>query len=282
MTGTENILREKARAFKGMHGPGGALLLPNAWDAWSARVFEQAGFGAIGTTSSGVAWARGYPDGERIGRDEMLAEVARIAAAVDVPVTADIEAGYGPNPGDVAETVRGAIEAGAVGVNLEDGTGDSAAPLFEAPAQAERLAAARAEAERAGVPVVVNARVDTYLAQAGEPAGRLDETVRRGVAYLAAGADCVFVPGVVDPPTVAALARAIPGPLNVLAGPGAPAAPGLFALGAARVSIGPYATLAAMGLVREIACELRERGTYEPMANTAHGFADAQALFAER
>ena len=280
MTETDTILLEKVRAFGEMHRPGASLLLPNAWDAWSARLFEEAGFGAIGTTSGGIAYARGYQDGQHIGRDEMVGEIARIVAVVDVPVTADIEAGYGPAPADVAETVRRVVGVGAVGVNLEDATGDPAAPLFPVPAQVDRLRAAREAAERAGMPLVINARVDTYLARVGESEGRFDETVRRGTAYLEAGADCVFVPVMVDPPTVEALVRAIPGPLNVMAMPGAPTAPELFALGVRRVSIGTAATLAAMGLVREIARELREQGSYAAIERHFLGFGEAEALFA--
>jgi len=280
VTETDTILLEKVRAFGEMHRPGASLLLPNAWDAWSARLFEEAGFGAIGTTSGGIAYARGYQDGQHIGRDEMVGEIARIVAVVDVPVTADIEAGYGPAPADVAETVRRVVGVGAVGVNLEDATGDPAAPLFPVPAQVDRLRAAREAAERAGMPLVINARVDTYLARVGESEGRFDETVRRGTAYLEAGADCVFVPVMVDPPTVEALVRAIPGPLNVMAMPGAPTAPELFALGVRRVSIGTAATLAAMGLVREIARELREQGSYAAIERHFLGFGEAEALFA--
>jgi 2-methylisocitrate lyase-like PEP mutase family enzyme len=276
----ESRLRERAEAFKDMHRPGSRLLLPNAWDAWSARVFEEAGFSAIGTTSAGVAYSRGFPDGQRVGRGEMMHEVSRIASAVGVPVTADVEAGYGPGPEDVAETVRAAIRAGAAGINLEDGTGDPDEPLFGADAHAGRVAAAREEADRAGIPLVINARTDTYLAGAAGPGSRFGDTVRRAAAYLKAGADCAFVPGVVDPETVWALAREIPSPLNVMAGPGAPPAPELFELGVARVSIGPGATLAAMGLVREVARELREAGTYATIGRYPYGFAKAEALMA--
>lgn len=275
---------EQARAFKAMHEAGG-LLLPNAWDPMSARVFARAGFAAVGTTSGGIAWARGFADGERIGRERMLAEVARIVAVAGVPVSADLEAGYGSEPEDVALTVRGAIAAGAVGVNLEDGTGSSATPLFDPPTQAARLRAAREEASRIGIPLVLNARIDTYLVGAGagatEPKALFAETCRRAAAYLAAGADAIFVPGVVDPETVAALVRAIPAPLNVMASPGAPPAADLFALGVVRVSIGGAAALAALGLIKEIARELREAGTYGAIGRTAAGFAEAQSLFAE-
>jgi 2-methylisocitrate lyase-like PEP mutase family enzyme len=279
MTRMDTMLRDKARAFADSHKAGSTLLLPNAWDAWSARIFEEAGFAAIGTTSGGIAYSRGYADGQRIGRDEMLGEVGRIVSVVRLPVTADVEAGYGPTPEDVALTVRGVIAAGAVGLNLEDSTGDSESPLFDVQAQTDRLAAARDEAQRAGIPLFINARIDTYLAQVGEPEHRFAETVRRAHAYLEAGADGVFVPFAVDRSTVEGLVQEIPGPLNVMAMPGGPSVSAFFAMGVTRVSIGASATLAAMGLVWEIASELRESGAYANIERNSYGFAEAQALF---
>ena len=135
--------QEKAEGFRALHTSGRILVLPNVWDAASARVIEEAGFPALATTIAGVAAVLGYPDGERIGREEMAAAVARIARAVAVPVTADMEAGYGPDPAAAAATVRAVIDAGAIGLNLEDGTGDPTNPLFEVSAQDERIQAAR-------------------------------------------------------------------------------------------------------------------------------------------
>lgn len=272
--------REKADLLSRLQQPGSSLLLPNAWDAASARLFEEAGFPAIGTTSAGIAYAQGYPDGERIQRDEMLHVVARIASIVQVPVTADLEAGYGEAATDVADTIRAVIAAGAVGVNLEDSTSDHTRPLYPVEVQAERLAAAREAANRADIPLVINARVDTYLAQVGEGQARLEETIQRGRAYLQAGADSIFVPYLTDPALIQVLVRDIPSPINLLAMPGGPSAPDLFQLGVARVSIGSRAMLATMGLVRKIAQELRDHGTYESMSQEIYRRAEAQALFA--
>jgi 2-methylisocitrate lyase-like PEP mutase family enzyme len=272
--------REKAELLLRLQQHVSSLLLPNAWDAVSARLFEEAGFPAIATTSAGIAYAHGYPDGEQMERDEMLQAIARIASIVQVPVTADIEAGYGPSSRDVADTIQGVIAAGAVGVNLEDNTGDPTRPLYPVEMQAERIAAAREAANRADVPLVINARIDTYLAQVGEGQARLEETIHRGRAYLQAGADSIFVPLVIDPAVIQILVRDIPGPLNLMAMPGAPSAPELFQLGVARVSIGPSAVLATMGLVHKIAQELREHGTYETMSHDFYSFAEAQALLA--
>lgn len=274
-------LREKAEQLLRLQQQGN-WLLPNAWDAASARLFEKAGFPAIATTSSGVAYACGYPDGQRISRDEMLQAIARITRSVQAPVTADIEAGYGSAPAEVAATVQGVIAAGAVGINLEDSTRDPAAPLYPLAFQAERVAAARAEASRAKLPLLINARIDAFhpsAASIGDREARLAETILRARAYLDAGADGIFVPFVGDLPTIQALAQQIPAPLNIMAGPGAPRPAELFALGVARVSIGPSAMLATMGLTRAIADELRAQGSYDTMARHAYTFAEAQALF---
>ncbi|GIJ48764.1 2-methylisocitrate lyase [Virgisporangium aliadipatigenens] len=223
------------------------LILPNAWDPASARVIEEAGAAAIATTSAGVSWAHGRADGQTLTRDEMLGALARIVAAVEVPVSADIEQGYD----DVAATVRAVVDLGIAGVNLEDGSGEPAE-------HAERLRTARA----AGGDLVINARTDVYLAGIGEPEGRFDETVARARLYLAAGADVVFVPGVVDEETIALLAKSIDGPLNVMAWPGAPSPTRLAELGVARISVGPVIAMAAYGAARRAAEALLERGDY--------------------
>jgi len=274
--------REKAELLLQLQQPGSSLLLPNAWDAVSARLFEEVGFPVIGTTSAGIAYAHGYPDGEQIPREEMLQVVARIASIVQVPVTADMEAGYGNTAADVAETIREVIAAGAVGVNLEDSTANPTEPLYPVETQTERLAAAREAANRANIPLVINARIDTYLAHVGEGQARLEETIQRGKAYLQAGADSVFVPYLIDPTIIQILVRDVPGPISLLAMPGAPSAPELFHLGVVRISIGSRAMAATMGLVRKIAQDLRDHGTYEAMSHEPYSRDEAQVLFASR
>ncbi|MFE7168542.1 isocitrate lyase/phosphoenolpyruvate mutase family protein [Streptomyces sp. NPDC057616] len=262
MTTTE-ILRARALAFRSLHVPGTPLVLPNAWDVPSARLVEDAGAAAVATTSAGLAWALGAADGDRLERDAALGAVARIAAAVDVPVSADVESGYARDAAGVAGTIRAVIEAGAVGVNLEDalheaGTG----PLRSVAEQAERTAAAREAADATGVPLFVNVRIDTFL----RGAGGVDETLERAAAFLAAGADGIFVPGAVAPGTVKLLVDGIEGPLNVMAGPGAPPVAELAALGVARVSVGSAIAQAAHALVRRAAGELLGAGTYDSLA----------------
>lgn len=227
---------------------------------------EAAGFPALATTSAGIAFALGYPDGERIGRSEMAQAVGRIAARVRVPVTADMEAGYGRTPEAAAETVRAAIAAGAVGMNLEDAPSDGHGSLFDDQLQIERVRAAREAATAAGMPFVINARTDVFLNRVGAPETRIGHTVRRLNAYRAAGADCLFAPGVTDRETIATLVREVGGPLNVLAGPGCPPVPELEALGVRRLSLGSGAMRATLGLVRRIVEELRGPGTFTALA----------------
>ncbi|MFJ3202142.1 isocitrate lyase/phosphoenolpyruvate mutase family protein [Streptomyces sp. NPDC086989] len=244
-----------ARRFTALHDPAAPLALANAWDVVSARLVEAAGAPAVATTSAGVAWSLGAPDGDALTRDRALDLVSRVVAAVSVPVTADIEGGFGADAAGVGETVAGVLAAGAVGVNIEDGTRAAAD-------HAERVAAARAAADAAGVPLYINARIDTFLFGLGEAEGRLDETLARAAAYLRAGASGIFVPGVTDPATVRELAKGIDAPLNVLVGPGAPSVAELGALGAARVSLGSWVASAAYDVVRRAAEELIAGGTY--------------------
>ena len=246
---------DTARAFLALHhGPG--FLLPNAWDAGSARILEQAGFGAIATTSAGIAWSLGLPDGEALDLERMLARVSDIVSAVDVPVSADLEAGYGPTPDDVHRTISLAVASGVVGGNLEDAVDGT---LLRAEEAGERIAAARAAAPRGTF--VINARTDAYFA------GGVDDpfatTLARAARYAEAGADCVFVPGVDDAQTIGALAAELPVPLNIVAGltPTRIPIPTLFSLGVARVSVGGSLARAAYSATARAAAELRDAGT---------------------
>jgi 2-methylisocitrate lyase-like PEP mutase family enzyme len=258
--------RIKANRLRELHHAPQLLLLPNVWDVASARIVENAGFPALATTSAGVAFTLGYPDGEKLSRDEMLAVVARIASAVNVPVSADVEAGYGHRPEDAALTARAVIQAGAVGLNLEDGTEDSSNPLVELSLQLEKLAAVRQEAKDADVPIVINARTDVFLLNVGPPESRYDEAMRRAAAFKHAGADCVFLPGLRDPETIARFVRELNFPVNILAGPGFPSAAELEKMGVARVSLGSAPMRATLGLLQRMAQELLASGTYQSLA----------------
>jgi 2-methylisocitrate lyase-like PEP mutase family enzyme len=239
------------------------LVLPNAWDAASARVIELAGAQAIATTSAGISWAFGRGDGQKLRREEMIQAIRYIVQAVAIPVTADIEGGYGSgSTNDVAETVQALISIGVVGVNLEDSPGCDGQVLLVPEAQAERIHAAREAALAAGGDLVINARTDVYLFQVGAPETRFDAAVRRANIYRSAGADCLFVPGVIDAGTIAALVRAIDGPLNIMAMPGAPNVSQLGQLGVARVSVGPTIAQVALAATQRAARELLVHGTY--------------------
>jgi 2-methylisocitrate lyase-like PEP mutase family enzyme len=265
---------DKAASFRRLHDRTRILVLPNAWDVASARLVEDAGAKVVATTSAGVAWSLGAPDGDLLARDAVLALIARVVAAVNVPVSADIENGFADTPEGVAETVEGVLAAGAVGINIEDtvvdhgaasGGGGGAQRLRPIAEQAERIAAARQAADSRSAPVAlyINARIDTYLRPDIDPSGRLDETLARADAFVAAGASGVFVPGVADPAIVSALVKGIDAPLNILAGPGSPSISELAALGVARVSLGSSIAVAAYDLTRRAALEALSEGTYQ-------------------
>ena len=242
------------KLFADLHKPGDPLLLPNAWDVASAVAIAGAGAKAIATTSAGVAWSLGVPDGAGLGAERTAAVIARIVAAVDVPVSADIEAGYD----DVAATVTAVLQAGAVGVNIEDRR--DGAGLYAPAEQADRLAGARAAAD--DVPFWINARTDVFLGGSG----RIDEVLERSAAYAAAGADSLFVPGLVDPAAIAELAAG-PLPVAVMVWPGAPAVAELTAAGAVRISLGSAIAQAAYEVATRAAAELFNTGTYNSSAD---------------
>ncbi len=277
---TTNALREKAERLRALHAGPRILVLCNAWDAASARIVEEAGFPAIATTSAGIANSLGYPDGQRISREEMSEAVARITRAVAVPVTADMEAGYGPTPESAAETARTAIAAGAVGMNLEDALEER--NFIDIGLQSDRVRAAREAGERAGVPLVINARTDVYLAGIGSPAEQFDEAVRRANAYREAGADCLFLPGATDAGLIARLVREINGPINILAGPSTPHVGELERMGVRRVSMGSGPMRATMALTQRIARELAESGTYTSFTRDTISYTEANRLIAGR
>jgi len=276
--------RDLATRFHELHVASGddILVLPNAWDAMSARLVEAAGARAIATTSAGISWALGYPDGQGLTRDAMVAAVRVIVDAVLVPVTADVESGYGTgSPEDVAETARAVIAVGAVGINLEDSPGRDGAVILDADDQAARIAAAREAATKAGVDLFINARVDTYVRKVGNDDERFDETIRRAKLYAAAGANGIFVPLVADADTIRRLAAAVGAPLNVIGGPGVPTVPELRALGVARVSAGPGLARSVMFHIRRAAIEMLGPGTYDSLREQLSS-PDANALFAGR
>jgi 2-methylisocitrate lyase-like PEP mutase family enzyme len=268
----------KAETLRKLHGGPRVLVLPNAWDVASARVLEELGYPAIATTSAGVAFALGYPDGQRISRDEMLEVVARIARAVRVPVTADMESGYGTTPAEMAETAKAIVNAGAVGLNFEDVTGDTESSQVDINSQVQKIRAIREASAALGVSLVINARTDVYLMPIGPEGTRFERTVERLHAYRAAGADCLFVPGLTDRGLIEKLVKAVAAPLSILATQGCPPIPELEKMGVRRVSIGSGVMRSTLGLVRRIGKELLEKGTYSSVFEGAVPFAEVNAL----
>ena len=257
--------RALAEQLLALHHAQRPLVLVNVWDVASALVVQRAGLPAIATSSSAVSSALGYPDGERIPREEMLAAVARIAARVSVPVTADLEAGYADDLEGLAGTARQLLETGAVGVNLEDGLDPGTGSLRTAHRAAERVRAVREVARELGVPLVINARTDVFLEAGGATHEVLSDAIARLSAYRDAGADCLFPIGLGDPDAIRQLTSELHHPINILAGPGALSVGELRQLGVARISLGGGPQRAALAALVAIAEEVRDHGTYRAM-----------------
>jgi 2-methylisocitrate lyase-like PEP mutase family enzyme len=268
----------KAQRFQELHRGPGILIVMNAWDAASARVFEAAGAQAVGTGSAGIAFSHGHPDTDRIPREVILAATREIVDAVGVPVTADILNGLGAGVEDVVATVVEVLETGAVGVNVEDST-DVGPRLFDLAAQVEKIAAIAHAVKASGMPLVVNARTDSFWLKLGSEAERLRTSIERANRYREAGADCLFVPAVTDREVIRTLAAEIDGPVNILAVPGCPPVAELEALGVRRLSVGSGPMRAAMGLTRRIAEELLATGTYRSFHEGAIPYSEANKLF---
>jgi 2-methylisocitrate lyase-like PEP mutase family enzyme len=268
---------EKAEAFRALHERPGVLILPNAWDVPSARTFEDAGFPAVATSSAGMMVSLGYPDGERIPKREYIAAVGRVVSRLSVPVSADVVAGFGRGPKAVAATVRAVLATGAVGINLED-LDPASEGLFPVRRQARKVEAVRKLGEEVGVRLVINARTDALRHFPGEPEAKLAEAIRRAKAYRDAGADCVYPMGLTDAASIATFVDALRCPVNVMVRRGLPPIAELERLGVKRVSFGPGASYAALGLLKRISEEVRTRGTYDSLVEGAISFDELNLL----
>lgn len=273
---------QKAEQFRQLHHGPRMLLLPNAWDVASARILEECGHPAIATSSAAVAFSLGYPDGQRISRDEMLEVCGRIARALNIPVTADLEAGYGTSVKEVVDTVKAAIAAGIIGMNLEDVTGDDESSVVELPLQVEKIRAIRETAKSLGLPFVLNARTDIYLMPIGPEATRFERTIERLRAYRDSGADCLFVPGLYDREKIAKLVKAVDAPVNILANPACPPMAELEKIGVARVSAGSGIMRAALGVVQRLGKEMLEARSFTTMFAGATPYADLNRMMQRR
>lgn len=259
-----------AAAFHALHDRG-LLILANAWDAGSARLIESLGARAIATTSCGVAWTHGYPDGDFLPMDRVVWTIASIARVVSVPITADVEGGYSDDPAQAARNVARVIEAGAVGINIEDGP----APV---DLTSRKIEAIRAEAIRLGVDLFINARCDVYLRGLAPAGAQVEETLRRAAQYREAGASGLFAPGVVKPDEIKALAEGSQMPLNVMARAGLPDGAGLESLGVRRLSSGGDLAEAVNGRLRDLATDFLETGRCDPLSEGAMSYPELNAL----
>lgn len=274
--------REKATRLLELHHAEQPLVLVNAWDAASACIVEQMGFPAVATTSAGVANALGYADGQYVPWAEMVTAIRKMARAVSVPVTADIESGFAGDLGSLRKSMEQVVEAGAVGINLEDvRPGGGHESLFPIPEQVGRIRAAREQADQLKLHLVINARTDAFWLKGQSPEAAVRNTLERGKVYLDAGVDCIFVPGLRDPEKIRMFIAAWKAPVNILAGPGVPSIPELAKLGVKRVSFGSGPMRAAMGLLRRIGEEAKARGTYTAMTELAVPYEELNALVAK-
>ena len=269
----------KAEAFQRMHLGPEILVIANAWDAASARVFEAAGVRAVGTGSAGIAFSHGYPDNEFIPRDVILAATREIVRSVGVPVTADILTGLGDSIEAVVATVEEVIAIGAVGINIEDSSEVGGPHLVDVEQQTETIRAVCDAVRASGAPIVVNARTDSFWLKLGDEKERLRISIARANRYREAGAGCLFVPSAADRATIKTLVQEIAGPVNILTVPGCPPVAELQDLGVRRVSEGSGPMRATMMLARRIAEELLQKGTYTRFHTDAIPYPEANRLF---
>ena len=273
--------KEKAQDFRGLHHGKRILILPNAWDVPSARVFENEGFPAVATSSAGLAVSLGYPDGEVIGRDEFVSAVERIARVLAVPLSVDIVAGFGKTTKEVVDTVKAILKAGGIGINIED-IAHATKKLFPIEKQVENVKAIRRLGDSVGVPLVINARTDALRFGTGDEDAKFEEAVRRASAYRDAGADCVYPMSLLEAASIKRFVRDLDFPINVMVRKGLPPVSELQRLGVARVSFGPSASYAAMGLLKRAAKEILEQGTYENLVDRAISFDELNSLATRR
>ncbi|MCG8525039.1 MAG: isocitrate lyase/phosphoenolpyruvate mutase family protein [Opitutales bacterium] len=254
---------QKAKAFHALHHAGKLLILPNIWNPVGAKMLEHQGYPAVATASAALSASLGYLDGEKISRNTLLEQIGRIANSVDVPVTADIESGYGESTDELKETIRGVIDAGIVGINIEDSTddGEKMRPIDE---QCEHLAAVREAADEVDVRLFINARIDAFMSEVyPNSESQFSDAITRAKAFLEAGANGVYPIGPGDEATIKRLRKEIDAPINILAREGAISLKEMQAIGINRVTFGPYIFRSCYGKLKTIAQELKDLGAYD-------------------
>ena len=268
---------DKAQDFRELHHGKRILILPNAWDIPSARVFENEGFPAVATSSAGLMVSLGYPDGEVIGRPEFVSAVERIARVLSVPLSVDIVAGFGKTTEEVVATVKAILRAGGIGINIEDFS-HATKKLFPVERQVENVKAIRRLGDAVGVPLVINARTDALRFGTGDDEAKFEEAVRRATTYRDAGADCVYPMGLTEAVSIKRFVKELHFPINVMVRKGLPPVRELERLGVARVSFGPSASYATMGLLKRASKEVLEKGTYQKLVDAAISFDELNSL----
>jgi 2-methylisocitrate lyase-like PEP mutase family enzyme len=265
-------MSDSAKQFRDFHSASELLILPNAWDVGSARLFEEAGAKAIATTSAGVSWALGYPDGNVLPVDKLSVLVADIADVIKVPLSVDVEGGYTEDPKQISHNLKPIIEAGAVAINIEDGEGTP-------DLLARKIEQVRKTADSVGVKLFINARTDVYLNQTGNPETWVEETITRAAGYEAAGANGLFVPGITDAESIKTIAAATKLPLNVLARPGLLDGKELYKLGVRRLSAGGAISQVIWAHASRVAKDFLDTGKSDVVLNNAIDYSAMQGLF---
>jgi 2-methylisocitrate lyase-like PEP mutase family enzyme len=277
-----SIQSKKAEFFRSLHDGTKILVLPNAWDVASARLFENMGFPAVATSSAGMLVSLGYPDGEDIGRESFLSAVKRISSVLSVPLSVDSVSGFGTTPKEIEITIKGLIEAGAIGLNIED-FDHKTKKLFPIERQVEKLKAIKKVGNSMNVPIVINARTDALRYADGGEAEKFDETVSRAISYRDVGVDCVYPMGLTERTLISRFVRAVDNfPINVMIRKGLPTINELKSLGVARVSFGPAASYATMALLKRISKQVLENGTFSLLVDDAISFDELNSLASKR
>jgi 2-methylisocitrate lyase-like PEP mutase family enzyme len=278
-----SIQKEKAEMFLTFHQDKEMLVLLNSWDIGSSKLIEACGYKAIATTSMGIAASLGYPDCQVITLSEMIEAITGIVNAVQVPVTVDIEAGYGNNLNEIIDSVKKIIATGIVGINIEDSI-DLNPVLIDEMEFCERISAIRALSDSLGFHLVINARTDSFYTSSGSPREKLSESIRRGNKYREAGADCIFVQPVWEKEMISTLVKEINAPINILSNPGTgaglpPSVRELQDLGVARLSLGSSLMKATLALIKKVADELSAKGTYSILLDSLTPLPDAASAY---
>ncbi len=271
-----------AGEFRSMHSFGNFFVIPNAWDVPSARIFEEAGFASVATSSAGMSVSLGYPDGESIPKNEFMASVRRVARVLSIPLSVDVVSGFGRNNEEVVGSIREVVESGAVGINIED-FDHGKNELFDPEEQGQKIRAIRIMAEDTGIPLVINARTDAFSgSKAGDTDARLESAIKRSEKYIEAGADCVYPVGLADHDSISRFVESVKFPVNVMVRKGLPEISALKQIGVTRLSFGPAASYAAMGLLWRIGKDILERGNLDKLLDGAISFEMLNSLAARR